>query len=66
MIQWIQICGRTGDWQYVMHLCQHGAESQMNLVDSMPPRTETVLRAKGGPTCYKYGVPKTVLGKCIQ
>ncbi len=34
-------------------------------VDSMPQRIKAVLKAKGGPTLYKQGVPNKVACVCV-
>ena len=36
-----------------------------DLVESMLPRIEAVLKAKGGPTRYEHGVPNKVAGECM-
>lgn len=35
------------------------------MYDMLNQRTEAVLRAKGGPTQYLYGVPKGVYIQCL-
>ncbi len=38
--------------------------SEEHLVESMPQRIKATLKAKGGPTQYKQGVPNKVASEC--
>ncbi len=40
-------------------------ECLQHLVESMPQRIKSVLKAKGGPTLYKQGVPNKVACVCV-
>jgi len=40
-------------------------ECFQHLVESMPRRIKAFLKAKGGQTQYKYGVPNNPLGEFI-
>ncbi len=40
-------------------------ECFQHLVESMPRRINAVLKAKGGPTRYKQGVPNKEASECI-
>ncbi len=40
-------------------------ECLQHLVESMPWRIKTVLKAKGGPTRYEQGVPNKVASECM-
>ncbi len=40
-------------------------ECFQHLVKSMPQRINAVLKAKGGPTPYKQGVPNKVASECV-